>query len=162
MEVKVIRKYRNVVNGSRTYCVDKVYVDGSYVCDAMEDKDWGWTKETPVSEITRIKKAYPSRTAIPRGRYALDMDTVSPRFGKSAFYRQYANGGRVPRLKDVPGFDGILIHCGNSEQASAGCIIVGMNTTVGQVLKSQVTFRKLYPMLLAAHKKGEAIYVEIE
>jgi hypothetical protein len=53
----------------------------------------------------------------------------------------------MPYLHDVPHFLGILIHSGNTETDSAGCIIVGKNTVKGKVLESKVTFQKLYSLL---------------
>ena len=67
--------------------------------------------------------------------------------------------GYVPRLINVPAFDGILIHIGNTARDSAGCILVGKNTVVGKVLNSTETFHKLYAVLKAA--KGD-IYITIE
>jgi len=58
-----------------------------------------------------------------------------------------ANGGRLPRLLNVPGFEGVLIHAGNTAEDSAGCIIVGENKAVGKVLNSKETFIKLYKIL---------------
>jgi hypothetical protein len=53
----------------------------------------------------------------------------------------------MPYLHDVPHFLGILIHSGNTEGDSAGCIIVGKNTVKGKVLESRTTFQKLYAIL---------------
>ena len=54
---------------------------------------------------------------------------------------------KMPYLHDVPHFLGILIHSGNTEGDSAGCIIVGKNTVKGKVLESRTTFQKLYAIL---------------
>lgn len=67
--------------------------------------------------------------------------------GKLAFYKTNANGGRVPRLLNVPGYDGILIHVGNYATQSAGCILVGINDVKGMVTHSKETFTKLYKIL---------------
>lgn len=55
----------------------------------------------------------------------------------------------MPYLHDVPHFLGIMIHSGNTEVDSAGCIIVGKNTVKGKVLESRATFQRLYTMLEA-------------
>ena len=68
----------------------------------------------------------------------------------------------MPRLENVPGFTGILIHPGNSALDSAGCIIPGKNTKVGQVTDSKNTFAKLYKKMKAAYDKGEKITIEIK
>jgi len=53
----------------------------------------------------------------------------------------------VPRLLNIPGFDGVLMHVGTDENSSSGCIIVGKNKIVGKVLESKDTFIKLYKKL---------------
>ena len=57
---------------------------------------------------------------------------------------------KMPYLHDVPHFLGILIHSGNTEVDSAGCIIVGNNVVKGKVLESRATFQKLYSILESA------------
>lgn len=56
---------------------------------------------------------------------------------------------------NVPGFDGVLIHTGNTEKDSAGCIIIGQNKVVGKVINSVDTFKKLFPIIDSACKKGK-------
>ena len=140
------------------YTIGKLYLDGKYVCDTIEDKDRGLTDKMTTSEI--LKKKIKSQTAIPTGTYQLTINVVSPKFSKKEFYIKNANGGRVPRLLNVPGYEGILMHCGVNENSSAGCLIVGYNTIVGKVTNSQQAFIKLYGLLKKA-KVGEKITIEI-
>ena len=67
--------------------------------------------------------------------------------------------GYLPRLINVKGFDGVLIHIGNTSKDTDGCILVGRNTKVGKVLESGITFRKLYERLKEAK---DSIYIKIE
>lgn len=143
-----------------TYTIGKLYIDGKYFCDTCEDKDRGITQTTPLEQIKKVKVA--SQTAIPTGTYDVTLNVVSPRLSKKAFYRQNCNGGRVPRILNVPGFDGILIHVGNTAKDSAGCVLVGKNSSVGKVLNSTTTFLSLYKVLNEANKKGEKITITIE
>lgn len=143
-----------------TYTIGKLYIDGVYFCDTLEDKDRGLTQSTPLSEI-RVKKVA-TKTAIPTGTYDLTMNIVSPRLSRYQFYRTNCNSGRVPRLLNVPGFDGILIHTGNTAADSAGCILVGKNSQVGKVLNSKTTFLKLYKLLDQASRDGEKITITIK
>jgi hypothetical protein len=82
---------------------------------------------------------------------------VSPKFSKKTAY-QFC-GGRLPRLINVPAFDGVLIHIGNTANDTEGCILVGKNTEVGKVLQSTVTFRALYEVLKQAK---DTIYITVE
>lgn len=153
MEILVDRKYRNVKNGNRVYTISNLYIDGEWLCNTIEDKDYGWNENTNLAEIKATKAAHPSKTAIPKGKYKVTLNVVSPKYSSSPFYQQYANGARVPRLLDVRGFEGVLIHTGNDETASAGCLIVGYNKQVGKVLDSREAFKKLYSKLQSA--KGD-------
>lgn len=129
-----------------TYTIGKLYVNGSYFCDTIEDTDRGLTQTMPVTEITK-KKVY-AETAIPSGTYGVTLAYKSPSFGKKQAYAFC--GGFLPRLLNVPGYEGVLIHCGNTEKDSAGCIIVGENKVVGKVINSQATFKRLYAVLKTA------------
>ena len=96
------------------------------------------------------------KTAIPTGIYHVDMDTVSPRLKNKSYAKPY--GGRVPRLQGVKGFDGVLIHPGNTADDTEGCIIVGRNTEVGKLTDSKATYCKLFEMMDAVN---EHIIIEI-
>lgn len=127
------------------YTIGKLYIDNKYFCDIIEDTDRGLNDTMTVAEITK-KKVY-GKTAIPTGTYKVTLDVVSPKYSKSDFFIKNANGGRVPRLLNIKGFDGVLIHTGNTEQDSLGCLIVGQNKQVGKVLNSRETFVNLYKVL---------------
>lgn len=129
-----------------TYTIGKLYINGKYFCDTIEDKDRGLTSDMSLNKIRSLK--VPSETAIPTGTYTVTLNVVSPRLSKKQFYRDYANGGRVPRLIDVKGYDGVLIHVGNTALDSSGCLLVGENKRVGEVINSKETFKKLYKELL--------------
>ena len=115
------------------YTIGRMYVDGRYVCDTLEDTDRGLTSAMSDMEIRRQK--VPGKTAIPSGEYMVSLNVISPRFGNRYFYRSLC-GGRLPRLVDVKGFAGVLIHCGNTAADTDGCILVGENKAVGKVVNS--------------------------
>ncbi len=140
-----------------TYTIGKLYIDGAYFCDTLEDKDRGLSSSMSIVEIKQKKIS--SETAIPTGTYQVVMNVVSPKFKSSSKYSFC--GGKLPRLLNVPGYDGVLIHIGNTDKDSAGCILVGQNKVVGQVINSTDTFRKLYDVLSKANKKSEKISIEI-
>ena len=131
-----------------TYTIGKLYIDGEYFCDTLEDKDRGLTDNMTVGEISKIK--IKKETAIPTGTYKVTI-TYSNRFKKN-----------MPLINDVKGFEGIRIHSGNTDKDTEGCLLVGMNLERGKVLKSQETFRKLYKMLSGAKLRGEYIQITIK
>ena len=140
------------------YTIGKLYVNGIYECDTLEDTDRGLTEDSPLSEI-QSKKVY-GETAIPTGTYKIDMNTVSPKF-KDRSWAKFC-GGKLPRLIDVPGYSGVLIHVGNKPADTLGCILVGDNKIKGQVINSTSIFQELYSLMLKAKVAGEEITVTIE
>lgn len=132
------------------YTIGKLYVNGVYECDTLEDK---------VRDLTKEKKVY-GKTAIPSGRYRITLGVQSPRFSTKMAYQFCA--GYLPRLLNVPNFDGVLIHIGNKPQDTEGCVLVGQNKIKGQVINSTNTFRKLYAKLKVAWVAGEEIFITIE
>lgn len=152
MELLVKRRYK----GS-AYTIGSLYVNGVYECDTLEDPDRGLTSEMSLEEI-KSKKIY-SNTAIPTGKYSVSMSVVSPRFKDRSWAKPYS--GKIPRLLDVKGYEGVLIHVGNKATDTSGCILVGENKIKGQVLNSTACFMELMTQLLKAHLKGEPITIEI-
>ena len=141
------------------YTIGKLYINGKYFSDTLEDVDRGLDSGMPLDVLRKKKLAH--ITAIPTGTYKVTMEVVSPKFSKSSFYKQFG-GGRVPRLLDVPAFSGVLIHCGNTAKDTDGCILIGKNKKVGMVLDSKITYSKLHPLLEAAYKRKEKIFIKIE
>ena len=143
------------MGAGKSYTIGHLYVDGKYICDTIEDRERGLDSGMSVDEI-RSKKVW-GKTAIPTGTYRVRTDIVSPKFSKRSYYKSVC-GGKVPRLMDVPGYEGILIHCGSTERDSAGCIIVGKNTVVGKVTSSRTCFERLLGLLRQAK---DGITIEI-
>lgn len=134
MKLELIRKYKKA-----TYTIGKLYIDGKYFCDTLEDKDRGL--DDSMSEgVIKSKKVY-GQTAIPTGTYFIDMNTVSPKFKDRSWAKPY--NGKIPRLVGVKGFDGVLIHPLNEASESIGCVGVGQNKVKGKVVNSVATFNKL-------------------
>ena len=88
-------------------------------------------------------------TAIPEGRYLMRF-TYSPKFGKRLF-----------QLMDVPLFDGIRIHSGNSVKDTQGCILVGNNTKVGRLENSRAVLFKLEMMLKGYQGPNDLVFITI-
>lgn len=141
-----------------TYTIGRLYINGTKVCDTIEDKDRGLTQKMSLEEIKKIKVK--SKTAIPTGIYTVTLNVKSPSFSQKEYYKKYCNG-YLPRILNVPGYDGILMHKGNTAEDSAGCIILGYNTIVGKVTNSQKAFELVYQQLKTASDNGENIIIKI-
>lgn len=96
-----------------SYTIGDLYIDDTWFSNTLED-------------AVRDTKIY-GETAIPKGEYKVVV-TLSPRF------RRY-----LPRLINVPQFEGVLIHRGNTAADTHGCILVGQNKVKGMVVNSAPT-----------------------
>lgn len=125
------------------------------VCNTMEDKvRYKVIKGIPVecpldnfmssSDVRSVK--VPGKTAIPYGHYTVNPHNYSPRFSGMPFYQKYSEGN-VPLIQNVPGFTSILFHVGRLPQHTEGCILLGLNTQVGQVLQSKECFIQFYKLI---------------
>lgn len=134
------------INNQNNYCEGKLYINGIYQCDVIEDTDRALNNEMSIAEI-QSKKVY-GETAIPKGTYQITLDVVSPKF-KNRSWATFCEG-KLPRLLDVPGFEGVLIHVGNKAADSLGCLLVGQKSSDGIVSNSTQTFKDLYYKLKQA------------
>ena len=128
MRIEIVR-----IAFKNTYTIGKLYVDGKYFSDVLEDKDRGLDSSMSESEI--LKKKVKGQTAIPTGHYVINI-TYSPKYKRM-----------IPLLLDVKGFSGIRIHSGNSSKDTEGCLLVGKNKKVGMVLESRDTYQRLFKMM---------------
>lgn len=141
MELLVVRYHKKP-----NYTIGKLFIDGDYFCDTLEDTDHGLSNTMPLSQIQAAKRK--GITAIPTGRYKMEL-TLSPRFGRI-----------LPILIGVKGFEGIRIHRGNTHEDTEGCILVGENKAVGKVLNSSNTENRLMERLKTINH-WENIYITI-
>ena len=74
------------------------------------------------------------KTAIPTGTYKIVMNVVSETFKNRSWAKPY--GGKLPRLVNVPGYEGVLIHVGNTADDTSGCLLVGRNKLLERLLKA--------------------------
>ena len=143
------------------YCVNEVTNEKTFICDTLEDCDRGLTQDMKPSEVNK-RKVY-TKTAIPTGMYDIALNVKSPKYSNYTKYPTYQEwDGYLPRLRKVNGFDGILIHIGNSEHDSSGCILVGENKVKGQVINSTATFRRLMnEWFVPCRERKEKVTLEI-
>lgn len=142
------------------YTIGRLYINGVFFCNTLEDKVRDLNKNGTF-DCGEFKIS--GHTAIPYGTYEITLDVISPKFSKYSFYKEVCEG-RLPRLLNVPAFDGILIHCADGPQGHKlveGCIGIGFNTIKGGLTKGKETFKELYKRLEAARKKGEKIKIKI-
>lgn len=126
-----------------TYTIGKLYFDGVYQCDVLEDKDRGLKQGVP-EVILKKMKVY-GETAIPAGTYMVKW-TLSAKFGKY-----------LPEIIGVPAFSGIRIHGGRIPKHTLGCLLLGENKVVGQVINSAAVCDRVLPKIEAACKRGSVV-----
>jgi hypothetical protein len=132
---------------SPTYTIGKLFIDGKYFADTIEDVNRDLNKDGDLLDSGE-SKVY-AQTCIPFGTYDVIVNR-SPKMKRD-----------LPRLLNVPHFEGILIHRGSSEKSSAGCIIIGENKVVGKVINSVKYEDALVAVLKHAQNGGEKITIEI-
>lgn len=157
MNLVVQRKYKK-----DTYTIGKLFIDGNYFCDTLEDRDRGLEATMLPQEIAE-KKIY-GETAIPTGKYAITLAVISPKFSQYAFYMEICQG-KLPRLINVPGYEGVLLHVADGPKGAElvhGCIGVGKNKIKGGLINGKETFKNLYHILQEADNRGESIMIKIE
>jgi hypothetical protein len=132
---------------TKSATLGQLYIDGVYQCVTLEDVCRFDDPLTP--EINEGVKVW-GKTAIPAGVYKIILN-VSARFKRV-----------LPRLLDVLGFTGILIHKGNTSDNTHGCILVGMEVSGDDyITHSTEAFNLIFPQLEKAFANGEEIMIVI-
>ena len=145
----------------RTYTIGRLYIQrrvndeylagtaDDYFCDTLEP-----TWRDYEHGAYKVK----GRSAIPEGRYAVVISfshavviSFSPKF------KQW-----LPILLGVPKFDGIRIHAGNTAEDTEGCILVGKNKLVGQVVDSRIWLHRLKQKIVEAKSRGEPVWITVK
>lgn len=133
MKISVQRRY------FKDYTIGTMFVNHTYFSDTLED----------MVRNLDIEDKIPGKTAIPAGKYRVILN-VSPKFKR-----------KLPRLVNVPGFDGVLIHRGNTQEDTAGCILVGENKIKGKLINSTIYETKLVGLIEDAILRGESIEIDV-
>ncbi|MFD2163672.1 DUF5675 family protein [Paradesertivirga mongoliensis] len=142
MELKVQRKLRTDES-----TIGVLFVNDIRQCFTLEDKDRGLAKAQPLRTILAAK-VY-AKTAIPAGKYEVIVN-FSNRFKK-----------QLPLLLQVPGFEGVRIHPGNTAADTEGCILLGSSQGKNWIGESRLAFEAFMQKLKTA-SEGEKIYITIE
>lgn len=141
MELKLHRKYIK-----KDYCIGNLYIDGQFFCNTLEDQNRDLNKN---GKFDGLEKKVAGETCIPFGRYEVVV-SMSPKFKRE-----------LPLLLNVPEFEGIRIHRGNTIKDTAGCILVGENKEVGKVLNSSHYEIKITEMIKQATLGGSKCFITI-
>ena len=137
MEIKLIRE---VFTDKST--IGRLLIDGLF---------YGWTLEDTDRQLEEDKsRKIKGKTAIPTGRYRVII-TWSPRFKRD-----------LQLLLNVPGFEGIRIHSGNTPEDTEGCILVGKTRDEDFVGQSRVAFNEVFAAIKFALDQNEDVFITIE
>lgn len=143
MEIEVKRTTR-----SATSTIGELSINGVFQrIFTLEDTDRGLKQNMPLDEI-KAKKVF-GKTAIPAGRYEVIIN-FSEHFQRD-----------MPLLVNVPGYDGVRIHSGNTDADTEGCLLLGLSHAPDFVGDSRKAFAAFYPQLQAAFYRKEPVFITI-
>lgn len=129
MNLKLVR-----LLGDPVATVGDLYVlDTAISWHTLEDPDRGLLQIQPLSHILSVK--VPGATCIPYGHYQVIIDW-SNRFQRM-----------MPHILDVPGFEGVRIHPGNTAADTSGCVLLGKIRGHDMISSSLAAFNEFFPML---------------
>ena len=114
MKLQLIREFF-----TPTETLGSLYIDGKFFCFTLEDKDRGLRSSHALTDI--INRKVKGQTAIPTGKYKVSV-TMSNRFKRP-----------MPLIHDVPGFEGVRLHGGNTHHNTEGCPLVARQRNVNKV-----------------------------
>ena len=119
-------------------------IDGQFQCFTLEPT----VRQVDGQSVETWK--IPGKTAIPIGTYAVEVTY----FERGGYYS--------PLLDNVPGFIGIRIHIGNFPQDTEGCIMVGTQIGINEVLNSKVAFSALMTKIQQARNNQRSIQITVQ
>ena len=111
----------------------------------------------------RSEKVF-GETRIPNGTFKLGLRKVGGYHAKYSKRFPHIHIGMLHVL-DVPGFEYILIHCGNTDEHTAGCLLVGDSQENNQIQengfigKSTQAYKRIYPRIAEAVDCGEKVTI---
>lgn len=117
MKLKIVREIKNDI-----CTIGSLFINEKFFCYTLEDKDRELKQSDSLLYI-QAKKIF-GLTAIPSGTYKVIVNQ-SPKFKRM-----------LPRILDIKGFDGVLLHRGNSASDSLGCILIGYKKGENSIYES--------------------------
>lgn len=121
---------------SQNSTIGELFVDGVFECYTLED-------------VVRDGAKVAGQTAIPYGGYDVVID-MSNRFKRM-----------MPHILNVPNFEGIRIHSGNTAADTEGCILLGNQHGTDFIGESRLAFDAFFPKLQSALDAGEAVRIVV-
>ena len=140
MKLKVVRETKTDIS-----TIGSLFINGEFFCYTLEDKDRG-LKQTDSVLFINAKKIF-GLTAIPSGTYKLIVNQ-SPKFKRM-----------LPRILDIKGFDGVLMHRGNTAAHSLGCILIGYKKGINSIFESTKAEADLVNRLLLHNSEEHTIEI---
>ncbi len=143
MDIDIVR-----YNSQDDFTDGMLFINGEFQVHTLEDE-------------FRTNKVF-GETRIPKGRYKVELRT------EGGFHERYLNKyGKdfhkgMLHVVDVPNFKYILIHVGNDDDDTAGCLLVGMTNSADDapfIGGSVQAYKKIYPLVRDAILKGEEVWV---
>jgi hypothetical protein len=134
----VVQRYKHEAD----FTIAKLFIDGEFECYTLEDE----RREVKVMHETRI----------PEGKYKIVLRTFG---GHHERYKNKFKGHEgMLWVTEVPNFKDILIHIGNSDEDTSGCLLVGLNVdeSKGLLYNSTAAYQRLYKKVLPAVRNGQA------
>ena len=130
--------------------IDGLWQQKKFLAYTLEDEQ----RDTKVFGETRI----------PNGVYKLGLRKVGGYHARYTKRFPHIHIGMLHVL-NVPGFEYILIHCGNTDEHTAGCLLVGdsqennLITKDGFIGKSTQAYKRIYPRIAEAIECGEEVTI---
>lgn len=140
MNLKVYR-----YNSQGDFTQGLLYIDGKFQCYTLEDEQ----------RALKVK----GETAIPLGKYQVKLRK------EGTFHQKYSSKFALfhkgmLHVTSVQGFEYILIHIGNTDDDTAGCLLVGRSTSENSIAESTIAYEAMYKKVVAAFDKGEEVWIE--
>jgi len=141
----------------KTYTIGRLYIRRQVMDEYLpgyEDRYFCDTLEPTWRDYEHGAYKVKGRSAIPEGRYAVVI-SWSPKFGA---WLPILLGGEEFNRK----WQGIRIHAGNTAKDTEGCVLVGKNKLVGQVVDSRIWLHRLKQKIVEAKDRGEPVWITIK
>jgi hypothetical protein len=133
----------------KDFTLSKVFIDGQFEAYGLEDE----RRDVKVMHETRI----------PEGKYKIELRKEGSHHEKySKKFPAFHKG--MLHVTKVPNFQFILIHIGNTDEDTSGCLLIGLNVdeAQGKLTNSTAAYERFYPKVLAALEAGKEVWIKYE